>query len=335
MNTEKDFYVSAAEAAGSEDATGIIQRLIDENPNRVIFFPDGEYVISSPILTPADPSKSVSLLLSDFAVIKASPGWSSGEAMIRLGGKDPFNTIYKNGSNYSLSGGIVDGSGVASAISIDSGRETSVRNLSVKHAKIGIHIKYGANSGSSDSDISGVNITGTGGTDSVGVLTEGHDNTLTNMRIANVFRGVELRSSGNTMRNIHPLYTLDYTDYENSCGFYDVRGNNWYSFAYSDQFANGFRFAKEARGSIMSDCFAFWYSPRGDFETVIRCDGSFRSAVRNLKLGFRNGPGTRAVLTAAEPGGPGFIDTLCLNHGSEADLGDQTFRDCLRGGIVC
>ena len=41
MNTEKDFYVSAAEAAGTEDATGIIQRLIDENPNRVIFFPDG------------------------------------------------------------------------------------------------------------------------------------------------------------------------------------------------------------------------------------------------------------------------------------------------------
>ncbi|MBO4791755.1 MAG: hypothetical protein J5592_05675, partial [Clostridia bacterium] len=158
MNTEKDFYVSAAEAAGTEDATGIIQRLIDENPNRVIFFPDGEYVISSPILTPADPSKSVSLLLSDFAVIKASTGWNSGEAMIRLGGKDPFNTIYKNGSNYSLSGGIVDGSGVASAISIDSGRETSVRNLSVKHAKIGIHIKNGANSGSSDSDISGVNI---------------------------------------------------------------------------------------------------------------------------------------------------------------------------------
>jgi len=39
-----------------------------------------------------------------------------------------------------------------------------------------------ADSGSSDADIFGVNIIGTGKTDSVGILIEGHDNTITNFK---------------------------------------------------------------------------------------------------------------------------------------------------------
>ena len=143
----------------------------------------------------------MSLELSNYAVVQAAEDWDSEEAMIRLGGKEPYNSITINGSNYSLSGGVIDGNGRAKAVSIDSGRETAVRNVSIKHAKVGIHIKHGANSGSSDADISSVNIVGTGGTDSVGVLVEGYDNTFTNMRIANVFIGVDLRSAGNSLRN--------------------------------------------------------------------------------------------------------------------------------------
>ena len=86
---------------------------------------------------------------------------------------------------------------------------------------------------SSDADISDVNIIGTGTTDSTGILIEGFDNTLTNIRIGNVFIGVHLKTASNSMRNIHPLYYSDYTDYENSCGFYDECGNNIYDFCYS------------------------------------------------------------------------------------------------------
>lgn len=200
-----------------KDVSDEIQSLIEGNPNRTIFFPDGEYVISKPILTPADPKRSVALRLSNYAVVKAAENWSSDEAMIRLGASYPANDIRTNGSNYSLVGGIIDGSGVASGISIDGGRETMVRDVSIKHVKIGLHIKHGANSGSSDCDIFGVNIIGNGTTESIGVLLEGYDNTLTNMRIADVFIGVKLRSSGNSMRNLHPLYTCGYEDYKNSC----------------------------------------------------------------------------------------------------------------------
>ena len=74
----------------------------------------------------------MSLELSNYAVLRASDDWDSDEAMVRLGGKDPANNIRQNGSNYYLSGGIIDGNHKADGISIDGGRETVVRNCSVK-----------------------------------------------------------------------------------------------------------------------------------------------------------------------------------------------------------
>ncbi len=118
-----------------------IQRIIDNNPNRTIYFPDGEYVIDKPIYTSANPKESVSICLGDFAHIKASDDWEYEEAMICIGGKNPTNDNFTPGSNYGLSGGIIDGNGKAVAVSIDSGRETYIRNTSIKNAKIGIYIK--------------------------------------------------------------------------------------------------------------------------------------------------------------------------------------------------
>ena len=85
-----EIYINVREFIGNEkgkDVSKEIQSVIDENPNRVLFFPDGEYLIGEPILTPADPQKSVSLKLSDFAIIRATDTWNSDEAMVRLGGK--------------------------------------------------------------------------------------------------------------------------------------------------------------------------------------------------------------------------------------------------------
>lgn len=46
---------------GKADVADKIQRVIDEHPNRTIWFPDGTYLISKPICTPADPKRSVDL----------------------------------------------------------------------------------------------------------------------------------------------------------------------------------------------------------------------------------------------------------------------------------
>lgn len=292
---------------GETDIADQIQQLIDRNPNRTIFFPDGTYCVSRSILTPADPRKSVSLVLANYACIKAIGEWPEKEAVIRLGGKDPFNSIYIPGSNYGITGGIIDGNGVANGISIDSGRETRVSGVSIKRAVVGLHIKHGANSGSSDADIIDVNITGSGTEQSVGVLVEGYDNTLSNMRIADVNIGVWLKSAGNSLRNIHPLYIFrDTQKYETSCGFQVDHGSNWFYYCYSDQMATGFRLGKGARAHL-TDCYCYWYNgSRCPFQTAIECDGTFEGTAMGFQADFHKDCGIISLLRG-EAGGNGRL----------------------------
>ncbi len=309
---------------GKTDVSDEIQNIIDTNPNRTIYFPDGVYLISKPINTPADPRKSVDLQLSNYAVIRASENFE-GEALVKLGGIHPANDPHTVGSNYSLTGGVLDGSGKTNGVTIESGRETAIRNVSIKHTVVGIHVKYGANSGSSDADISDVNIIGTGGTNSTGIIIEGYDNTFTNIRIGNVFIGVHLKSSSNSMRNIHPLYYSDYTDYENSCGFFDEGGNNIYDFCYSDQFCNGFRTAGNI-SSIFDNCFCFWYTSAGGKEVAFKADGEFNSVVTNFRADFRDDV-DNAVLKTGKVGGSGFFDNLLEDSKFLSDITYITYKE--------
>ena len=252
----------------------------------------------------------MSLKLSNYAVMKASDDWSDSEAMIRLGGKNEANDIYTNGSNYFLEGGIIDGNYRANGVSIDGGRETAIRNVSIKHTVIGVHIKYGANYGSSDADIQNVHIVGAGTAQSIGVLVEGFDNTLTDMRIANVLTGVELRSRGNFLRNIHPHFTLDFAMFDRSCGLFDRAGNNWSDMCYADNFCMSFRESEESTGGIYHACFCFWYSSEGEKHIAHKCDGAFLSAVTNLKSDFRDTQSKNLILEVGKAGGHGAFDNV-------------------------
>lgn len=331
----KGFVVvtDTVQADGKTDVSDAIQRLIDANPNRTIYFPDGVYLLGKPVMTPADPRRSVDLQLANYAVLKAADNWSSSEAMVRLGAIHPANDIRTDGSNYTLTGGIIDGNNVASAVSIDGGRETAIRNVSIKHARIGIHIKPGANSGSSDADIHSVNITGNKTRESIGVLVEGYDNTLTNMRIADMETGILVKSGGNILRNIHPLFTGPWEHFESSCGFADASsGNNWYDFCYADNFATAFLTAGDI-SNIYDNCFAYWYSPRGKKHVLFRAEGTFGSMVTRLKAGFRGKSAKNVILEVGKPGGRGFFDTLHVLDPSLVNETERVFEKYLRNGL--
>lgn len=266
------------------DVSAALQQIIDDNPNRTLYFPDGEYLVSAPLRTPANPVKSVDLQLSTYTVIKAAPDFS-GEAVIALGGKDPFNDIKTPGSNYSLTGGIVDCSGIATGVAILSGRETKIQNTSIKNAVTGIYIGPGANNGSSDSDIRDVDITGTEKPDSVGVLVEGHDNTFTNMRIGGVYQGFHVKSGGNSLYNIHPLFYGNFAEFDTSIGFYVEGSDNTLNYCYSDQFCTAYRVSNKNK---FDNCFCMWWTNQGEKCTVIQADGDFDSAFTNLSVSLRH-----------------------------------------------
>jgi len=298
-----DSYIVATDymkADGKTELSAQIQKLIDDNPNRTIFFPDGTYLISKSILTPADPTKSVHLVLSNYAVIKATENWE-GDALIRLGGKLPFNTIRVNGSNYGLEGGILDGSGIANGISVDSGRESRICRVSIKNTQVGVHIRWGANSGSCDSDVMDVNIVGNSDKNSIGLLVEAYDNTFTNMRICDCNIGVWLKKGGNSLRNIHPLSGADYM---NSYGFIIEQSDCWLDYCYSDHFAHGFKLAKGSRCHFAA-CWAWWYKET-DMQVAIECDGPLESYFYGFRTGFKK-ECPHSTLLKAEEGGHGCI----------------------------
>ena len=64
------------EANTGKDVSDAIQKIINENPKRTIYFPDGEYVLAKPICTSGNPENAVALHLSNFATLKASDDWS-------------------------------------------------------------------------------------------------------------------------------------------------------------------------------------------------------------------------------------------------------------------
>ncbi len=294
-------------ADGKTDCADALQRLIDTHPNRTIYFPDGIYLLSHSLKTPADPKKSVMLVLDNYARLQASGNWEKGTAVVRLGGENPANDINTPGSNYGIRGGIIDGANVADGISIDGGRESTIQDVSIKHVRIGIDVKFGANSGSSDADIRQVNIVGNDTPESVGVLVEGYDNTFTNMRIASVHTGVWVKSGGNMLRNIHPLYIFKPTqEYTNSVGFHVESTNNWFDFCYSDDFATGYKIGRDVECNF-TNCFCMWYNADVPVQAVISAEGKLQSLFTGLHAAFKGDP-SHNILLEAEPGGKGRLE---------------------------
>jgi hypothetical protein len=178
-----------------------------------------------------------------------------------------------------------------------------------------------------------VNIVGNRARNSIGVLLEGYDNTMSNMRIADVQTGVRLTGSGNLMTNLHPLYTNPKDLYAGGVGFEDNGSNNSYNRCYSDHFSTGFLFGKSGDGAVMDACIAFWYAPsKGRRHTAVKCEGRLRAQIANMQIGFRGAEAVNTVLEVGEKGGGGYLRDPRINIGL-VRKDDTVFRDYLQGVV--
>ena len=227
-----------------KDVSALVQELIDQNPQRTLYFPDGDYVFASPVLTPASAKKSVSIHLSDGAVIRASKSWQGANglnALFCLGARQHENNIVSVGSYYSLMGGTLDGNSKANGISIDSGRESLIKDVCIINAKKGIVVEDGANSGSSDIDFEDITIIGDYSMGGIGVHVIGYDNTFTNMRIYNCETGMLIESCS-LLKNIQ----IKITDpekvkvYAATTGIRETKSHNHYSQCIVENYATAY-----------------------------------------------------------------------------------------------
>ena len=314
------------------DVSDDIQKIIDENPQSTIYFPDGEYYISKPIVTSSDPQKAVSLNLATFAIIKATSDWDESQGhMIQLGGKDKMFTTDTVGSCYYMTGGCIDASYRAKGIEIAGGLETSLRYVSIKFATQGLHIAYNEESPSSYADIETVNIVGCNQAESIGILVDSDGNTFTNMRVVGYEVATKANGKNNIFRNLHMLYTYgDNYDYSDSVGFWDTSEGNTYDICYPDNFATGFRTSGHTV-SVYNNCYAFWYSKRdGEQQYGFVSDGKFNSIVKNYRVDLVVTKDAK-FLVVGEKGGTGIVEFPAFPISANRD---NSYKDYLVGKVV-
>lgn len=321
INARKLGYVVVTDyvkASTGEDVGAALQAIIYNNPQSVIYFPDGEYQTSMTLQTHALGTFSVALELAPNAVIKAHKSWdaTSNEAIICLGGgEQKTGEVNTPGSNYYIKGGTIDGSGVADGISIVCGRETSVRELNIINTNVGFHIvrpKTG-NGTSSDSDIDKLNIIGNGSESSVGMLIEGWDNTYSNIQISNVKTGVRVNTAANMFRNVRCTISGDMpvaSLYEQSVGFSDFGNRNWFVNCTSTNFSTGFLLNSPC--SVIEGSKARWtddFAELGE-QIAIRTDDKWNSVAKAVAAEFTAAP-EKCYYIASNQGGWGkLIDSV-------------------------
>lgn len=334
-----------------KDVVGALQDLIDENPGRTIYFPKGEYIISTPLCTPAMASKSVSIQLADGAVIKAANTWKpikdsyeqstedggtqtvtrTINSLIALGASSPENNIVSAGSYYSLKGGTLDGNGKADGVSIQSGRESLIRNIFIKNFDTyGIYIAKGANGNSSDCDFEDITIVGNGKMNTTGIHFVGYDNSVTNVRIYNCEIGINSSvGQGNLFKNIYFYNDPEVCrNYLNTVAFRDGgTSNNWLSDCYVENYAIAFDLGTR---SILRDSVAVWNSELCTRQIFARISAT-SLALGGCRAEFFGDAAETAFISTSSNWGTDIIEGCMFN---DALCDDKSYRENLATPII-
>jgi hypothetical protein len=169
-------------------------------------------------------------------------------------------------------GGIIDVKKKGTAIEVYGGGRLFINNVSIKNAKIGIHLMPNA----AYNDIENVNVTCQYITNSSkGIFVEGTNNTFVNMRIYHPFIGAHLTGADNVLINIHPLANPN--NNIASAGFFDQSTGNRYSICYSDQYPVGFKMETQTK-SYFDMCFMYWWQAC-NYQIGFLCTGEFNSVI--------------------------------------------------------
>ena len=132
------------------------------------------------------------------------------------------------------------------------------------------------------------------------------------------------------MHNVHTGYVeSESLSYENSKGFYDVSGGNWYDACRADDFATAF-YTVGSSLSLYNDCGAYWSSSNGGKQTAIESNGNLNATVTNMKAEFCSGGQCSFLITGGD-GGNGIIKDPMFDVSLTSN---DTYKKYLVGRVV-
>ena len=305
----------------SGDISNALQNLINNSKGRTLEFPDGTYTISKPIVIPADPDMAVSLRLSDFAVIKAADGWNHEEAMFCLcageipEGKELADTFY-------IQGGMFDGNGVATAISVENAENFLISNVDVRNSPLAFDLKGGI------LDMENVDIVGVGGS-SVGMKVACNTSSFSNVRITNVATAVNATGANNLFKSVYATYK---STADKAAAFIDTSKGNNYDMCTSEDFATGFSMGEG--NNIYYACYVKWSSADIKDQVAFFATGKYNSVIRTTRVDFDFANCGGAYLKVGATGGKGEV--LWPMIGGKSNMTNTTYTSYMAksGDIV-
>ncbi len=305
-----DDYVVVKATNG--DMYETLQKLINDNPNRTIYFPDGVYTVSQPLVISTEPEKRVSLRLSQYAVISATTGWKRGEPVIHFGKGETADesNIDAVGARCYVSGGTIDGKESGVGIRIDGKGNILINHIALKNVLVGVEIN------TDNVDVDSITGTGNSARDSGYILINGSNNTVTNLRMCEGYYGIKLLKENNTLRNLHPLIGPMRED-PGTIGFWDLSRGNFYDYCYGDQHAMTFKLC-DGNTSVLNGCYGYWYSNANGRHYGIYADGRFNSVVYGTRIDMCHPSDvSNAYIVVREDGGDGKIVNCYFHSGDD------------------
>lgn len=273
------------------DITTALQELIDANPARTIYFPDGQYTISSSIYTNKEEGKETSFVLSKYAEISAATSFV-GEFMFELNstGEAPRN----NNKKVYFEGGVLKCNSAASGIIVRGCRNATIRGTFIYDVKrVGVQIFESTYLQPADSFIDDIYVTAPiGSVGTYGIITYGSELNITNTRTARCYIGVKSYRQSVNMYGVHctqrePSYFASIDDYNGTIAFdFSEGGTADFSSCFSDNYAIGFKLPETESCSLVG-CWALWYTNGGHHYAVEQLTGvNFNHMVDDIHIEF-------------------------------------------------
>ncbi len=251
---------------GIHDDIQAIQKAIDENPLKTIYFPKGDYGITNKIIVYQANNYGVNLKLDENALIKNISN-EKLETLIEIGLDDTKGTYSRTKANNVIfvEGGIIDCSNVSKGMVIDSGRQlvqlakTVFKNIE----DFGLYLSLNQRYTSGDVKVSYCDFFRKDSNQGTAIKIDSYDNEIVHIRIDGCQIGIKMTGGFQTFDDIHctALYNSQSTDdlKNTTIGFLFTQGSAVLSNCYADTYARGFEFDNDNGNYFLTNCCVYYY----------------------------------------------------------------------------